>query len=171
MISMPARKPIENLPRQVRRLVEKLTSNSAAYSKVAAASELGESGHPDTVVYLGRALQDDKDLVVRREAAEALGKIGHESAIPYLTSALQDEESSVKHNAAFALGQIGRAIQKKKVREKEAKALQLVGRHFQKSELPVVVRKAYLAALKGTITPENARLYVKQLRALHGSVK
>jgi len=52
-----------------------------------------------------------------------------------------------------------------------AKALKLVAPHFTPQEDLEVVRQAISAALSGEITEKNARLYVKQLRALKGKLK
>ena len=51
---------------------------------------------------------------------------------------------------------------------REGKALLMVGKYFHEREDHKVVVEAYNAALKGLVDESNARLYVKQLRALRG---
>ena len=135
-----------------------------------AATALGKIGHESAVPHLVKALQDEYSPV-REEAVEALGRIGHESAVPSLVKALKDPYLSARLKAVWALGVTGRSIQGKKVKSKEAKALQLVGAYFREKETPKTILKSFHAALEGKVTKENARLYVKQLRALEGSVK
>ena len=134
------------------------------------ADALGKNRDPSAVPHLIKALQDPESDV-RGEAVWALGEIRHASAIPHLANALRDKNSRVSSAAAEALGKIGNSLQGKTVEGREAKALQLVGQYFNKPEYLGVIRKAYLAALEGKVTPENARLFVKQLRALKGNVK
>jgi len=134
---MPARKPQEEMPAEVREQVNLLK----------------------TMIW-----------TTRFHAADALGNLGHPGAIPQLVEALRDEHHMVSERAAASLAKIGRSLQGKEVGG-EAQALQLVAEHFHEREDPIVVRKAYQAALKGKVTPVNARLFVKQLRALKGNVK
>jgi len=157
------------MPAKVREQV-KLLKHVNWSVRAMAAEALGELKHASAVPPLAKALQD-KSHDVRTRAAQALGNIKHESAIPHLIRELQENDWFVNRHATRALGMIGRAIQGKAVGGKKAKALQLVGAYFHEYERPQVVLKAYHAALKGKITKENARLYVKQLRALKGSVK
>jgi len=184
---------------QVEKL-EKLKDAHDAGLRFNAALALGEIGHASAVPHLITALRD-RDSEVRRSAVMALGKIGHPSALPHLAKALADENVNVGTTAAEALGtlkdvsavpplvealqndspvrwyaadaliSIGRAIQGKPVKGKEAKALQLVAPHLRENEEAETIRKAYQAAFEGKVTKENARLYVKQLRAMKGSLK
>jgi len=107
----------------------------------------------------------------KMSATRALGAIGREIAVSHLARALQDMNLGVRLNVAAAFGEIGRSFQGKEVNRKEARALQLVAEHFHEREEPEVLLKAYRAALKGKVTEKNARLYVKQLRAMRGSLK
>ena len=136
-----------------------------------AASALGVIGQESVIPHLVKILQRDKVPNVRWSAAWALGKIGHESAIPHLVKAFQDRHESVRTNATWAFEQISRSLKGKTVKGKEAKALQLVGPHFHELEELTTMRKAYEAALEGKVTEKNARLFVKQLRAVKGKVK
>jgi len=106
---------------------------------------------------------------IRLDAAIQLAEIRHPDAIPALARLLLRE--SYAHEAAKALRKTACNLTANEVRTKEEKALQLVGQYFRENEGPNVIHKAYVAALEGKITPKNARLYVKQLRALKGSLK
>ena len=166
---MPSRKPKEEMPAKVREQLENLKFWHPQ-RRADAAAMLGQIGGAEVVPALAERLRD-KHSNVRWHAAQALGNIGHVSGDVPLAKALQDEEPNVRKRAAVSLGMIGRAIQGKKVEGKEAKALQMVAEHFHEREEPAIIQKVLQAALKGKITKENARLYVKQLRALQGSVK
>ena len=135
-----------------------------------AAEALGEIGHEKIVPHLVKALEDS-NTYVRGRAAVALGRIGHEAAIPHLIKMLEDPASSETLNAEAALVTLGQTLQKKKAGSQEAKALQLVAEHFQPKETASVVRQAYRGALAGKVTKANARLFIKQLRAVKGNVK
>ena len=148
----------------------KALQDEHALVRLGAVEALGRIGHKSAVPHLRNALQDAyKD--VRWQVVEALVRIGHVSVVPHLAKALQDENDRIGGRAAEALGKIGLSIQGKRVEGKEAKALQMVAEYFHESEDPKIIHKAYLAALKGKVTAKNARLYVKQLRAMQGSVK
>ena len=186
------------MPPRVREQVEKLQDRDGGI-RASAAYALGYIGHESAIPHLVEALKDrnwytrsevvkalgvigrasvvphllqachDSNWAVRRQAEATLWTIQHEGVVPHLTKALQDPQ--LRRTAADALLVLGRALQGKEVRGKEAKALQLVAAHFHADEGPKLVEKAYRAALKGKVTKENARLYVKQLRAVEGSVK
>ena len=87
-------------------LVEKLTSETASYSRRSAISALGRLGDERAVEPLVSALQDE-DRYIRREAAKALGELGSPAAIEPLIAALGDPEGYVRRNAITALGVIG----------------------------------------------------------------
>ena len=165
------REPKEEMPPHVRKHVE-LLKNSNWYVRVAAAEQLGGFGHPGAVPYLARSLRDE-DAEVKMASVDALWKILHPSAIPHLVGVIRLNTSGpeMKEHAAKALKTIGRAIQGKEVERKGAKALQLVAPHLREEDEPELVLKAFRAALRGKITKANARLYVKQLRALQGKLK
>ena len=135
-----------------------------------AAAALGNIGDASAVLPLANSLMDRHSLV-REYAAGSLGQIGHPSAIPPLSDALHDENEEVRGYAALALGKISRSLKGKTVEGKEAQALQLVAAHFRQNEEVETIQKAFEAALKGKVTKENARLYIKQLRAMKGSLK
>ena len=87
-------------------LVEKLTDETASYSRRSAISALGRLGDERAVEPLVSALQDE-DRYIRREAAKALGELGSPVAIEPLIAALGDPEESVRRNAIIALGATG----------------------------------------------------------------
>jgi len=148
----------------------KALQDSAEGVRVNVAWALGEIKHESAVPYLAKALRHPNSSV-RFYAAKTLWGIGHECTIPHLAKALQDKDTNVRLLAANALVNIGRTVRGNKVESNAAKALQLVWPLFRENEEPFVIHKAYQAALKGKVTKENARLYVKQLRALTGKVK
>ena len=117
------------------------------------------------------AVLQNGDEMQRMGAAWALGKTGHESAVPLLARALKDKERDVRTDAALSLLRIGRAIQEKPVEGSEAKALQVIFPHIREGDELEVIAKALEYAFKGKITGENAKLTVKQLRALKGKLK
>jgi len=177
---MPSRKPEEKIPFKVRKNVKMLQHQDWTV-RLGAATALGGIGNASAVLPLAELLQDSS-ATVQTSAAQALGKIGHESAIPHLVKKVQSFhpiigirphpwQMQASIDAAKALILIGRSIQEKEVKSKEGKALQLVAEHFHESEEPEIILKAYHAALAGKVTPKNARLYLKQLRAMKGKVK
>lgn len=87
-------------------LVEKLTGETASYSRRSAISALGRLGDERAVDPLVSALQDE-DRYIRREAAKALGELGSPAAIEPLIAALGDSEENVRRNAITALGATG----------------------------------------------------------------
>ena len=170
MNSMPApRKPKEKMPAKVREQADQLKNLLYWELRSKPAWALGELD-VSAVPHLAKFLKDPQEAV-RRKTVAALGEIGHESVVPPLAKALQDQDWHTRLAAAKALRGIGRMIQDKPVEGREAKALQMVAEHFHELEDPDVVHKAFQAALKGKVTKVNARLYVKQLRALQGSLK
>ena len=134
---------------------------------------LGKIGHVDAVQPLTEILgNENEEFVVRKVAAEALGKIGHVDAVPALVRAL---ERSVRRSGEYGGSEVQALVKiAKKLKEvpprkdepKEVKALRLVGKHFVENEEPLVVKKAFEAALRKEIDEKNAALYVKHLRAL-----
>ena len=138
--------------------------------KAGVAEALGKIGHESAVPAIAELLRHE-DSGVRLYAAGALGEIGHESVIPHLVKAIEDEDRFVRSNAAKGLEKIYEAAKEKGVETKEGKALLLVWPYLHKEAEPKIIRQAYLEALKGKVTKENVRLYVKQLHALEGKLK
>ena len=136
-----------------------------------AAISLATNKQTEAVEPLKKALVADKRYGMKAMAAWALGEFEELSAIPQLGQALQEKNWDVSTNAASALVKIGKGLQGKTVEEKDAKALQLVAKHLQPDEWRIIAKKALLAALAGKINEQNARLYIKQLRAMKGNVK
>jgi len=139
--------------------------------RLIAAGALGKIKHKTVVTPLAKVLLDN-EFKVGIAAAGALGNAGPR-AIPHLVKILGPPHQHFELRAATvrALRKISHALQTETARTKEAKALQLVGPYFHEDEHPQVARKAYEAALAGKITPANARLYIKQLRAVKGNLK
>jgi len=152
------------------RIFEKFLKDPLEDVRKKAVYNLGQLGRVSSIPKLIEALHDPS-FHVRSRAVEVLGGFGQPHVIPHLVRALDDEHIITRTFAAKALGRIGRSIQDKPVRSKEAKALKLVGQYFHEQEQPHTVVDAFQAALNGKITTVNARLYVKQLRALKGSLK
>ena len=71
-----------------------------AYSKIDAATSLGEMGDPSAVPALIKAL-DDPDLDVRESAAGALGKIKDERALSKLEDVAEDDPEKLVRDAAL----------------------------------------------------------------------
>jgi len=135
-----------------------------------AISGLSRSRSPLAVPHLVRALRD-KSETNRETAAHALGNIGDLKAVPHLVRRLKDSSDSVKARAAGALLWMAGKTEGVEVEGKSAKAFQLIAQHIGWQDSPDTIRKAYRAALEGKINEKNARLYVKQLRAMEGSLK
>jgi len=104
-----------------------------------------------------------------RDAVWKLGKMKHPQAIPLLIKA--HAITGTRLWAEYLLGIKANELQKQPIHAKEEKALLVVWRHFRENEEQRIVQKAYEAALEGKITPKNAALYVKQLRAVQGILK
>jgi len=140
--------------------------------RAAALQAFGKHGLPQKKEEIVKFLEDPK-ADVRAAAVFAVHKTQPaEEALPLLARALKkDRNAYVKEQAAGELIALGQELKGKEVHSRDAKALQLVGPHFQSRDEWRTISKAYHAALAGKITQENARLYVKQLRALKGSVK
>jgi len=156
-------------PAIIPHLVRTLRDHDVKVREVTAQA-LAEVKSPDAISPLVQALKDE-ERTVRGYAALALGEIGRIEPTHQLTHQLQDRDQFAHQSAALALGKIGRAIRGQKVETEEERALQLVGKHFHEEEDAQTVHKAYLAALEGKITDKNAKLYIKQLRAVKGKVK
>ena len=147
----------------------KLLRDPNWYMREIAVESLGLMGHKRAIPPLVKAL-DDEHWSVSKKAMRVLGK-ANARAIPYLAKALKNKDKGTVSLAAIALGTLGQNLQGEHIKGKEAKAIQLVGQYFHKDEEPSVILKAYEAALNGKVTEKNARLYVKQLRAVKGSLK
>ncbi len=101
-------------------LIRRLRDDSDAGVRDMAASAIGDIARAskggaremwtEVVRPLLHALKTDTDAHVRRSAAYALGAFGSlaAGAVDVLSAALRDEAPSVRQNAAWALGQIGR---------------------------------------------------------------
>ena len=64
---------------------------------------LGNTRNPDAVAPLARALEDEREPLIRSHAAWALGEIGGSAARSALERALRDDDASVREEAAAAL--------------------------------------------------------------------
>jgi len=153
---------------KIRTLARQL-ENTDWFVRSEAVKELGKIGKP-TLPLLARTLKD-KTNSVRVSTVEALGTIEHEAVLPHLAQALQDKNEVVRIVTVETLEKIARRLQGKNVESKEARALQFVVPYFRENEHWQVFQKAFQAALKGKITEKNARLYLKQLRAMKGNLK
>jgi len=157
-------------PAAVPKLSEALKETNSMRLKIKAAEALGKIKDPAAVPVLIEKLYDFFETAGAK-AAEALGNIADERAIPHLVNVLHPVHIERATNAKEALVKIGRALQDRKATSKQGKALKLVTPHLRENDAAKVIEKAYLAALEGKVTAKNARLYVKQLRALKGNVK
>lgn len=73
-------------------------------TRVRAARALGESGTPEAVKALGKALAGDALWFVRAEAARALGSVRGEAAREHLAARKGDDDPRVRASVASALG-------------------------------------------------------------------
>ena len=135
-----------------------------------AAKALGKIGHPGAIPFLAEAVRD-KEPAVKQYAVWSLNKIGHPDTIPPLAEALKEKDFGARTDAILALAKFGTRLAGTNMRGSEADAIRLVARHVRKNEDVKIVLLAYYEALKGKVSEENARLYVKQLRALQGRLK
>ena len=126
------------------------------------------------VPHIARALRD-REAAVQAGAIESFQNLKPRKAIPHLLEVMKDKK--VGKLATGPLGEIIAHHEREGLSYPHRKAWRLVKPYFNKNRLgeweeePQVVFNAYQAALKGKITEKNARLYVKQLRALKGSLK
>lgn len=95
-----------------------LDEDNELFLRSSVAASLGKltfDAMPVGILALTRALDIDKDPVVRRQAALSLGEIGHDTgvrcaeraSVPALAKALSDGEVSVRWRAAEAIGFLG----------------------------------------------------------------
>jgi len=149
----------------------RVLKNDPWYLQWRAANQLGYIQDARAVPHLIRTLQSTRNDMVKSRAVSALGNLRNVSAVPSLTKVLLGKDEDNSGLAALALMKIWRRTKDKRVEGEEASAFHLIAPHLREVEDPKVVRKAYRAALKGKITQKNARLYIKQLRAVRGSLK
>jgi len=163
-------------------------------------SQMAKSKHPEALFWLTDALKNDRRLIqelagealvkvgpkaipelrklihhskheIRYNVASTLSKIEHPDAIPPLIEALEDSGEFIREQAIKGLLELGKKEGNQPPKDERQKALQLVCKYFREKEEPHIVQKAYRAALKGKVTEKNARLYIKQLRAMKGNLK
>jgi len=155
-----------------------LREDPAVAVRNAAAFELGRLAHAKIIPILARALNDPVEQV-RYHAIDALATVGRLNdrknrylVLPHLARALQQKPGAARRQAEQSVKQIltqnGDILPKLAANPKPVK---WVTPYFNENENPRVVRQALLAAVEGRIKPSNARLYVKQLRAMRGSLK
>ena len=157
-------------PIAVPHLAKFLQRDNEAHLREDSAQALVQIGHKSVVPHLIKALQDNNSIV--SEAAKfGLEKFTDDEKILHVIKALQDKNTTNKHVLLALLPDLGRAIQQRNVEGTKLKALQLVIPHFHKEEELSVILKAYEAVLMGKLTKKNARLYIKQLRAVKGKLK
>ena len=161
---LPERKPA-GMPEKVWDCVRRL--GDLEYSREANPRAIEALG-PRAVRPLVEALRNRK-AAVRYGVAAALGGIGHPEAILPLTKMLgnMDEERPVRMMAARALQKIYDKLPQT-TDPKARRAWNLVAPHLRFADDYFMKHRAYLYALPGRITPANAELTIKQLRALKG---
>ena len=214
---MPARKPQERMPAEVRRLVKRLGANMIE-ERVRAIVALGRIGHGSATPHVARALTTiPLDWVAYNTAADTLmklasekhgrqilkafkkepfinlkmlrilGKSGTPEAAPYIEEWLQrttqnwsayrpEHQNEIRDTSLKALYDIAARNKEALEEHPTLKASFLVYPNLRKNgdkitEDSKLIGKALEAAKKGKIDERNARLYLKQLRAMEGSVK
>ncbi|MEW5955036.1 MAG: hypothetical protein AB1626_00675 [Candidatus Micrarchaeota archaeon] len=110
------------------------------------------------------ALFRSSDWRTRLDAVDALSRLGRPAVAALGRVALNDSHTVVLLTARLALRDIGRGLKGREVEGAEARALQLVGPHFEANEHHSVVSKAYQAALDGRVSEEKAGAFVRKLR-------
>ena len=99
----------------------------------------------DAVEPISRALEDDKNALVRHEAAFSLGQIGYQTAMPALFNAVKSDPSYfVRHEAAVALGVIG----SEEGREILNKALKDESEEVRESAIIALANIDYVSTMK-----------------------
>jgi len=168
-----------NHPEAIPHLTRILKENRSGVIRAKAAKALGKFDDPGSISVLRQALHDE-DEFVRHHAAESLSEINHADVIPALVEVMEGEYrphggrfggEPANKLAARRLIHIARELKNQELIGKEARAFQLVAPHLHTNDGLKMIKTAYQAALKGKITEKNANLYVKQLRALSGSLK
>jgi len=157
-------------PQTLPLIVQKIRKTEHPEVRAIAVRALGSFHYPRIVRILNRVLKDP-DTDIRWSAIQALSRIRGGPALPGLAQALGDKEKKVREDAAIALFHIVETPTTDEKGHEIRKTLLLVHPHLHEKEDWGVVRQAYLAAIKGTVTKNNARLYVKQLRAVKGKLK
>jgi len=187
--------------KRIRELAKKLQTKHFYYPDAEnAANELAKSKHPEALFWLVDALKNEWSLIhwlaggalvkvgpraipelhklidhpkheIRHNVVRTLSEMKHPDAIPPLMEALEDSSEFVREQAIKGLLALGKKEKIHSPTDKRWKALQLVAPYFSQKEELYIVQNAYRAALEGKVTEKNARLYIKQLRAMKGSVK
>lgn len=133
--------------------------------------------HPAAVRMLARGLRH-KSGWVRARSAAALEGMHIPQAVPPLIDAAADHLVWLPGIPSLApLDRLVMHFRQHEVSHPIVDALLRVWPHFQKGDLgevverPEVVRAAFKSSRAKMFGPENAKLYVRQLRALHGHLK
>ena len=163
-------------------LVKTMLNDSDSRVAETAARSLGMIGHQSSLKPLTKAVATDYSPQVKASACWALGELRDPAVIPLLIWRVKERPEvagkrtglwypDVRDAAAEALYKI---VEKGKTRnrvDENVKKLLLVHGHVRPRDPPQVKAHAYLDAFENRVSEKNARLYLKQLRALEGSLK
>ncbi len=95
-------------PEGVKMLVEALSGSAGAEARFLASGLLEQIGDPAALPALGKALAEDKDMLVRRSASHAVAVIGTDDALAPLRTAMgADEDWGVRVNSAYGVAKLG----------------------------------------------------------------
>ena len=154
-----------------------------------AAHALGEIGHASAIKPLTEAVTGYFDPGITQAAFFSMGQIGDSQALPLLLQRMSRNmkppedvsrawtyDPNVRNAAAEAVYKILEKARErrpggKSLRDENVKKLLPVHEHVREEDDSELKAHAYQAALEGKVTEKNARLYLKQLRALEGKVK
>ena len=157
-------------PRALPLIIKRIRKTENREVRTVAIRALGSFPHPRIIRLLNRPLRD-KEKDIRWGACTALARIGGPAVLPGLTRALEDKENKVWTEAATSVYTVNKNLKGNEPKDEKARALFLVHPHLRENDEPDVMRNAYLAALNGEVDKGNARLFVKQLRAVKGKLK
>ena len=153
---------------------ESATHAEGYYLRRMAVAALARMKHPDVINQLAWSLHIDKDSDVRWYAFEGLARFEEKTpawAVKHLIPMLGHSNDTTRKAAVKLLVKIAQNNKDKPLPRSKGKALMLVGPHLREEDNPVIVFAAIQQARAGNVVPKNARLYVKQLRAMEGKLK
>jgi len=161
-------------PQAFSHLVKLLKDENTNVRKWAAAS-LARSGKP-AIPHLIEALKDEQSEVREQAYRSLVGQIGR-PAIPALLHEIRTKKPASTAEAAAAVARLIERCEVRGGKYPHMTEIQLVLPYFHRNrdgnvtEPSQLIARALHATLNNQVTEKNARLYVKQLRALQGSLK
>jgi len=142
---------------------EKLVRHYTVYA-------LNRIGGPEALRLTATALADKEEMVYVA-AQNFLEKAPGSKALPALAEMFGHEGWQTRKQAVELMEKIMEKLKKRRLSDRNTRAYRLVQQHLRPDDEPDLKLRAIRAAIQGKVNEKNARLYVKELRALEGSLK